>query len=93
MPRTAISDILARDVGTELRRARLRQGLTQLQLGTRLGTSGSYIANVEAGRENLTLGQMANIAQALDASLEISFPMPERAPVKVPEAPQVRQQA
>jgi transcriptional regulator with XRE-family HTH domain len=86
VPRTATSDIAARTVGMELRRARADAGLTQLQVGARLGTSGSYIANVEAGRENLTLGQMANLAMAVGASLEISFPVVEREPVRVPEA-------
>ena len=87
MPRTRTSDILAKAVGGELRRARLERGLTQLELGTRLGTSGAYVANVEAGRENLTLGQLANLAQALEAGLDITFPLPERASVEVPAAP------
>jgi hypothetical protein len=45
------------------------------------------VANVEAGRENVTLGQMANIAAALGAGLEIAFALPEREHAFVPDAP------
>lgn len=86
MPRTSASEIVARSVGLEVRRARAELGLTQTQVGARLGVSGSYIANVEAGRENLTLGQLGNLATALGANLEIAFPLAERAPVRVPDA-------
>jgi transcriptional regulator with XRE-family HTH domain len=47
--------------------------LTQATLAQRLGTSPSYIANLEAGRLNLTLGQLARIAGALDADLQIGM--------------------
>lgn len=33
-----------------------------------------YIASLEAGRRNLTLGQLANIADALGRGLDITFP-------------------
>jgi len=84
MPRTAASEITAKQVGAQVRLSRKHAGLSQRELGTRLGASGSYIANVEAGRENLTVGQLANIAAALGAGLEISLPVPERAVVELP---------
>jgi len=42
--------------------------------------------DVEAGRENLTVGQLANFAAALGTGLELAFPRPTREPVRVPDA-------
>lgn len=84
MPRTAASEVMAKQVGAQIRMARSQAGLNQRELGERLRASGSYIANVEAGRENLTVGQLANIAAALGSGLEISLPVPERERVEVP---------
>lgn len=86
MPRTAASQIAAHQAGEAIRAARLAGGMTQAQLGSQLGSSGSYVANVEAGRENLTVGQLANFAAALGTGLELSFPRPTREPVRVPDA-------
>ena len=90
MPRTAQSQVVAKQVGEALRDARRRAILTQAQLAGKLGVSPPYVANVEAGRENLTLGQMANIAAALGAGLDVSFPLPRRERVTLPDAPTSR---
>lgn len=86
MPRTATSKVAAQQAGDAIRVARREAGLTQAQLGERLGSSGSYVANVEAGRENLTVGQIANIAAALGTGFDLSFPRPRRERVVVPDA-------
>ena len=86
MPRTAQSQIVAKQVGEALRDTRRRASLTQAQLAGKLGVSPPYIANVEAGRENLTLGQLANIAAAVGAGLDVSFPLPERERVTAADA-------
>lgn len=75
MPRTAASEITARVVGQEIRRARRSAGLTQAQVAERLETSPPYVTNVEAGRVNLTLGQLTRIAAALGADLQIALPL------------------
>jgi transcriptional regulator with XRE-family HTH domain len=85
MPRTAASDLAARLVGHEVRSARRAAGLTQAELARRLGTSPAYVTNVEAGRLNLTIGQLARIADALGADLRISLPPIEVEPVAVRE--------
>lgn len=90
MPRTAQSQIVAKQVGEALRETRRRASLTQAQLADKLGVSPPYVANVEAGRENLTLGQMANIAAALGAGLDVSFPLPTRERVALPNARSAR---
>ena len=85
MPRTVASDITASLVGQEVRRARKAAGLTQAEVAERLATSPTYITNVEAGRLNLTLGQLTRIAAALGASLDLKLPLVEVEPATVAE--------
>ena len=89
MPRTAASEIHAKVVGRELRAARRVLGLTQAQVAGRLGVTASYVAAVETGRRNLTLGQLANIANAMRLGVSISFIHPDGSPVLAegPHAP------
>lgn len=84
MPRTATSSVAAAAVGSAIRRARLEAGLTQSQIADRMGVNASYVANLEAGRTNPTVGQLNAIASALGAKLEISFEVVERKPSSVP---------
>lgn len=81
MPRTAVSEIHNKLVGRELRRTRQELGLNQVQVAERLGVSASYIAAVEAGRRNVTLGQLANIANAMRLGIDVSFIRPNGEPV------------
>jgi transcriptional regulator with XRE-family HTH domain len=81
LPRTAVSEIHAKVVGREIRETRQALGLTQGHVAERLGVSASYIAAVEAGRRNLTLGQLANIANAMRLGVNISFIRPSGTPV------------
>jgi transcriptional regulator with XRE-family HTH domain len=77
MPRTAASEIHAKVLGRELRAARNGLGLTQVEVARRLDVSPSYLAAVEAGRHNLTLGQLANIANAMRVGIDIAFIRPD----------------
>jgi transcriptional regulator with XRE-family HTH domain len=81
MPRTAVSEIHAKVVGREIKGARLALGLTQAEVAERLGVSASYLSVVEAGKHNLTLGQLANIANAMRLGIDISFIRPDGTPV------------
>jgi transcriptional regulator with XRE-family HTH domain len=83
MPRTAVSEIHAKVVGREIKDTRQALGLTQSAVAERLGVSPSYISAVEAGRRNLTLGQLANIANAMRLGLAISFIRPDGMPVHI----------
>lgn len=73
MPRTTRSDPTAKLVGQAIRQARHDASLTQAQLAQRLETTTPYVTNVEAGRANLTVGQLASIADALNAVLDINL--------------------
>jgi transcriptional regulator with XRE-family HTH domain len=83
VPRTAVSEIHAKVVGRELRETRHAVGLTQAEVARRLGVSPSYIAAVEAGGRNLTLGQLANIANAMRLGIDVRFVRPDGVPVRV----------
>lgn len=62
--------------------------MTQVDLARRLEISPSYITNVEAGRMNLTLGQLTHIADGIGAVLDISLAVSaERPPTAVAPAP------
>lgn len=39
-----------------------------------MGVKPPYVASLEAGKRNVTLGQLANIADALDRGLDVTFP-------------------
>lgn len=74
MPRTHMSDVTSARVGREVRRARTEQGITQAELARRMGVKPPYVAGLEAGKRNVTLGQLANVADALERGLDITFP-------------------
>ena len=79
MPRTRSSDLAARIVGEEVRRARKAAGLTQGEIAERLELTTPYVSNVEAGRLNLTIGQLARFADALGCDLQLRL-----APIEIP---------
>jgi transcriptional regulator with XRE-family HTH domain len=74
MPRTHTSDATSARLGIEIRRTRVAQGLTQAEFARRMGVKPPYVASLEAGKRNVTLGQLANIADALDRGLDVTFP-------------------
>jgi transcriptional regulator with XRE-family HTH domain len=71
MPRTHASDVAGKVVGREVRRAREEAALSQAEVARRLNVSPSYISNLEAGRVNITLGQLANIAGAMGVAMDV----------------------
>lgn len=74
---------MSKIVGEQIRTSRVEAGLTQAEVARRLRVSPPYVANVEAGRTNLTVGQLTNIATAMGVGLEIRFPTVEREPFEV----------
>ncbi len=55
-------------VGRNVRRYRLKKGLTQEQFAEKSGFSQQYISGLEGGRRNPTVVTLYEIAQALDVS-------------------------
>lgn len=59
-----------RRLGVRVRSLRAEHGLTQLRLAQRSGISRPSIANVEAGRQNVSLRQLCALAAALGVDVE-----------------------
>lgn len=89
MPRTKTSALGSQLAGMAVRSARTRLGLTQAELAARLGASGPYIANIEAGRENITVGQLAAIADVFGCELNVGFSAPDAFEVALGETSRV----
>lgn len=69
-------------VGSAVRAARTRAGVSQAELASRAGTSQPAIARLEQGRVSPTIISLDRIARALDSELVIDFE-----PVKPPQRP------
>jgi transcriptional regulator with XRE-family HTH domain len=61
-------------VARRLQEARIRAGLTQVQLGEKTGIKQSYIFELEVGDTNPTLKTLEKMANALDLELRDLFP-------------------
>lgn len=64
--RSAAGDDILAAVGRNVRRIRTAQGITQSRLAAMVNTSRSYLCDVEAGRRNVTMRELARIAACLD---------------------------
>jgi DNA-binding XRE family transcriptional regulator len=62
---------LAQEVGNQLHAARLKAGLTQMELARRAGVGQAVVSRLESGQGNPTVALVADIARAL--SVEPSF--------------------
>lgn len=58
-------DIHAYFVGEAIKKARLKQNLTQEELGERIGVKRSQICKLESGKSSITLSTMSKIFKAL----------------------------
>ena len=58
-------DIQAYFVGEAIKKARLRQNLTQEELGERVGVKRSQICELENGKSSITLSTMSRVFKAL----------------------------
>jgi HTH-type transcriptional regulator/antitoxin HipB len=62
----------ARDLGAAIKQARIRRGLTQTQLASKLGVSQARISEVESGSTGVAVGAILRILAALDAAIMIT---------------------
>ncbi|MDB5698915.1 MAG: anaerobic benzoate catabolism transcriptional regulator [Alphaproteobacteria bacterium] len=74
-PRAANGEGGAGEVGQRLRAARAKAGLTRRQLATLSGTSERYLAHIEAGTGNPTVGVLASLAGALELAVADLLPL------------------
>lgn len=57
-----------RNIGKQVRRHRIQQGLSQEELAGRLGARQCYISHIETGKSLPSLGRLLDIADALKIS-------------------------
>lgn len=65
-------DDTTRRMAAALKRARLRKGTTQRDLGQLIGVPQSHISKIEAGGVDLRISSLVVLARALDLSLELT---------------------
>lgn len=58
-------DIQSYFVGEAIKKARLKQNLTQEELGKRVGVKRSQICKLESGKSSITLSTMSKVFKAL----------------------------
>lgn len=75
-------------IGERIRRARLARGLTQTQLGKRIGVTQRMITHYEVRAVSLAPGLLIKLAQALDVPVdELIGAKPKKgAPAETPES-------
>ncbi|GAB4002187.1 hypothetical protein GCM10028807_60280 [Spirosoma daeguense] len=60
-------------VGQAIKQARISQGLTQKEMGEKMGVSEATFNRYETGKQNLTIDTLQKIADALENKLNITF--------------------
>lgn len=68
-------------IGNKIQQVRKRLGITQSELGARLGVSGSMVGQWESNRRTPKYETIARIARALDASVEELFGLMDSPPL------------
>ena len=64
------SELNFREVGSRIQGFRLKNGLTQDELGEKIGTDQKYISRIEGGYHNISLDTVVAIARALHISVD-----------------------
>ncbi len=60
-------------VGHLIKQSRIAKGLTQKELGEKLGVSESQVSRYESGTLNMTIEALYKIAEILDLDLSVNF--------------------
>ncbi len=65
-----MSQTSAQKFGENMKKIRLKKGMSQGDICRALDFDPAYISNIENGKQNLTINTMEKIAKALDTSLD-----------------------
>jgi transcriptional regulator with XRE-family HTH domain len=76
VPAQDVEDV-ARHVGRRVAELRQKSGLTQQGLGSLVSASVQWISRIENGEENLTLGTLVKLANALQVRVADFFQAPQ----------------
>ncbi|GAB3726647.1 helix-turn-helix domain-containing protein [Spirosoma lituiforme] len=61
------------ETGNLIRQARIEKGLTQKELGEKIGVGEPTVNKYEGGKQNLTVETLKRIADALGMQIRITF--------------------
>lgn len=67
-----LADEICERIGAEVRAAREGAGMPQAELGRRVGLSRPSVANLEAGRQDITAARLAMVARVLSLDLNLT---------------------
>ena len=56
--------------GKNVKIERIKKDLTQEQLAERMGLSANYVARIECGRQNMSLGKVLELSEYLDTEIK-----------------------
>lgn len=70
-----VNELSFPELGTRVRAARAKAGVTRKQLASASGTSERYIANIESGTGNPSLGVLHGLAKALGVAIAELLPL------------------
>lgn len=59
------------NIGKQIKAGRERAGLTQSELAMKIGTQKSAISRIETGKQNLSLGMMKKVCDAIERPYKI----------------------
>ena len=64
--------------GANFREARLKAGLTQVEVATQTGIQQSYLSEIESGQKNLTLSTMVVLARVVGTEVRTLLKRPAK---------------
>ncbi len=71
--KTEVMSEITEQVGRLIREARTKAGMTQKELGERLGVGEPTVNKYESGKQNLTAETLKKVAVALGMQIKITF--------------------
>lgn len=66
-----MSEIIAREIGNEIKRARKEKGLTQYDLSQKVSISRNYISDIECGRYIPSVELLISLSKELKIDLNL----------------------
>lgn len=64
-------ETLLKKFGKNVKIERVKKDLTQEQLAEIMGVSQNYVASIEGGKENMSLGKILELSKALNIDIEV----------------------
>lgn len=61
------------DIGTKIRRERIRKGMSQRHLAKQIGISNTYLSDIEVGRTIPSVKTLLKISKGLETNINMLF--------------------